>query len=62
MDIEDLEPRSTPKKPKDLEIMSIEALREYIANLKAEIERVEVKIAAKESHRSTADAVFGSSN
>ncbi len=61
MDIDDLEPRTAPKKPKDLEVMSIEALKEYIADLQAEIARAEAQIAAKESHRSAADAVFGSS-
>ena len=62
MDIDDLELPPTPKKPKDLEIMSIEALKEYIAILKLEIERVEEQIAGKESHRNAADAVFRSSN
>lgn len=61
MDIDDLEPRSASKKPKDLEIMSIDALKEYIADLKAEIARAEMQIAGKESHRNAADAVFGSS-
>lgn len=62
MDIDDLELRPTPKKPRDLEIMSIESLKEYIATLKLEIERVEAEIAGKESHRNAANAVFGSSN
>jgi uncharacterized small protein (DUF1192 family) len=62
MYIDDLELRPTPEKPKDLEIMSIESLKEYIAILKLEIERVETQIASKESHRNAADAVFGSSN
>jgi uncharacterized small protein (DUF1192 family) len=62
MYIDDLELRPTPAKPKDLENMSIESLKEYIATLKLEIERVEAQIASKESHRNAADAVFGSSN
>ena len=41
--------------------MSIDALKEYIADLKAEIARAEMQIAGKESHRNAADAVFGSS-
>ena len=61
MDIDDLETRTANKKPKDLEIMSIDALREYIADLRAEIERAEKQIAGKESHRNAADAVFGAS-
>jgi len=58
MDIDDLEP--TKKKPtlKNLEILSIEALREYIDELKAEIVRVEAEIAAKEKARSGAEAFF----
>jgi uncharacterized small protein (DUF1192 family) len=58
MDIDDLEPQAAPRKPKDLEVMSIEALREYVTSLKAEIERTEAQIAAKESHRSAADGIF----
>ena len=58
MDTDDLEPLAGPKKPKDLEIMSIKALQEYIAELKAEIERAEAEINAKQSHRSAADAFF----
>lgn len=58
MDTDDFEPPTSPRKPKDLEIMSIEALEEYIAGLKAEIERAEAQIAAKQSHRSAADAFF----
>ncbi len=58
MDLEELEP--TKKKPtlKNLEIMSIEALREYIDELKAEIVRVEAEIAAKQKARSGAEAFF----
>ncbi|HAA92999.1 MAG TPA: DUF1192 domain-containing protein [Rhodospirillaceae bacterium] len=60
MDTDDLEPIAGPKKPKDLEVMSIEALEEYVAELKAEIERAEAQINAKQSHRSAADAIFKS--
>ena len=58
MDLDDLEP--TKKKPtlKNLEVMSIEALGEYIAELKAEIARVEGEIAAKRTARSCAEAFF----
>lgn len=58
MDDEDLEPRHAKPKPKDLDVMSIEALKEYIAGLEAEIARAKAAIAAKEDHRSAADAVF----
>lgn len=58
MEDQDLEPLHTKPKPKDLEAMSIEALKEYIAGLEAEIARANAAIAAKEKHRSAADAVF----
>jgi uncharacterized small protein (DUF1192 family) len=58
MDLDDLEP--TKKKPtlKNLEVMSIEALGEYIEELKAEIARVETEIAAKRKARSGAESFF----
>ena len=58
MDTDDLEP--VVKKPdiKNLEIMSIEALGEYIAELGQEIERVRAEIAIKEKARDGAESVF----
>jgi uncharacterized small protein (DUF1192 family) len=41
-----------------LDNLSIEELRDYIAELTAEIERVEADIARKQGHRSAADAFF----
>ena len=38
--------------------MNIEDLKEYVAVLKAEIERVEAKIKAKQSHASAAASFF----
>ncbi len=58
MDPDDLEPRKEPPKPKNLEVMSIEALREYIAELEAEIARVEQTIATKETAREGAETFF----
>jgi len=58
MEEQDLEPRTQRKKPKDLEVMSIEALEEYIAEMEAEIERARAEIAAKRDHRSAAEDVF----
>lgn len=58
MDIEDLEPRRKPAKPKDLGPFSIEELNDYIAQLQAEIERARAAIAAKQSHRAGADVLF----
>ena len=60
MDLDDLE----PKKPKayelgqDLAKLSVGELKALIETLKAEIGRVEATLAAKESSRSAADAVF----
>jgi len=38
--------------------MNIEDLKEYVAVLKAEIERVEAKIKAKQGHASAAASLF----
>lgn len=60
MDAEDLEPLTKKVKPRDLTIMSIEDLQEYIDILKAEIERAEGAIKAKQSARQGAESVFKS--
>ncbi|MEJ0017207.1 MAG: DUF1192 domain-containing protein [Acetobacteraceae bacterium] len=41
-----------------LDTLGIEELRDYIAELKAEITRVEADIDRKQGHRSAADAFF----
>jgi uncharacterized small protein (DUF1192 family) len=41
-----------------LDSLSVEELREYIVELKAEIARVEADIERKQGHRSAADAFF----
>jgi uncharacterized small protein (DUF1192 family) len=58
MDTDDLEPRKPLAKPKDLDSMSIEELRDYIADMEAEIVRVKGKIDAKLKHRAAMDGVF----
>ncbi|MFC1673491.1 DUF1192 domain-containing protein [Pseudomonadota bacterium] len=58
MDTDDLEPRAKKPGLKDLDEMSIDALDEYIADLKGEIVRAEAAISAKQSARSGADAFF----
>ena len=58
MDIEDLEPKNKKPEPKNLEVMSIEALGEYIDELEAEIARVRIEIASKEKAREGAESVF----
>tara|TARA_R100000789_G_scaffold82281_1_gene77675 strand:- start:438 stop:710 length:273 start_codon:yes stop_codon:yes gene_type:complete len=44
----------------DLDVLSIEALNDYIEELRSEIGRAEEKIAAKQSARSGAEAFFKS--
>ncbi|MEX0815410.1 MAG: DUF1192 domain-containing protein [Dongiaceae bacterium] len=58
MDLDDLEPRRTRPKPRDLDSLSVEELRDYVATLKAEIVRIEAKIAAKQTHLSGAGGLF----
>jgi uncharacterized small protein (DUF1192 family) len=42
----------------DLSLVSVEELRERVKALKAEIERIESEIAAKDASRSAADQAF----
>jgi uncharacterized small protein (DUF1192 family) len=58
MEEQDLEPRTKRQKPKDLDVMSVEALKEYIAGLEAEIERARGAIAGKTSHKAAAESFF----
>ena len=58
VDEEDLVPRNQPKKPKDLTLMGIAELEEYIAGLDAEIARARAEIAAKQKQRTGAEALF----
>ena len=58
MDTDDLEPEKKNQSPKNLEIMSIEALDEYIGELEAEIARVREAITAKQSAQADADQFF----
>ena len=58
MDPEELEPRKKPPTPPDLDRMSIEELKDYIASMEAEIARVKSKIEAKQAHLAGAAALF----
>jgi len=58
MDTDDLEPQKSKAGQKDLDEMSIEAIEEYIQDLKNEIKRAEAAISTKESARAGADAFF----
>ena len=60
MDADDLEPRKKKPEVKNLEVLSIEALNDYIAELEAEIARVRETIRHKQSARAAADNVFKS--
>jgi uncharacterized small protein (DUF1192 family) len=58
MDEKDLEPQTRKPDVKNLEVLSVEALEEYIGDLKTEIERVREEIKRKNSARSAAETVF----
>ncbi|MBC6439687.1 MAG: DUF1192 domain-containing protein [Rhodospirillales bacterium] len=58
MDIDDVEPKRPTAKPRNLETMSIEALKDYVAELEAEIGRARAMINSKEGARASADSVF----
>jgi uncharacterized small protein (DUF1192 family) len=58
MDLDDLDPRKQPAKPKDLTAFSIEELRRYIDLLTAEIARAETVITLKTAHLDAASAIF----
>lgn len=60
MDTDDLEPVQKKAEIKNLEVMSIEALHEYIAELEGEIERVRGQIVVKEKAKVGAESVFKS--
>jgi uncharacterized small protein (DUF1192 family) len=55
---EDLVPRNQPKKLKDLTLLGIAELEEYIAALEAEADRARAEIAAKQKQRTGAEALF----
>jgi uncharacterized small protein (DUF1192 family) len=57
-DLDDLDPRHAKKKPLNLDDMNIEDLQEYVAVLKAEIDRVEAKVKSKQGHASAAASLF----
>ncbi|MCA1906847.1 MAG: DUF1192 domain-containing protein [Magnetospirillum sp.] len=58
MDWDDLEPKKKVAPLRNLEIMGIEELQDYIGELKAEIVRAESAIAAKENVKRGAEALF----
>ena len=62
MDIEELEPKKQKPQPRNLDVLSIEELNNYIAEMQAEIARVEEKIAAKKAHINAAAGLFKSAS
>ncbi len=58
MDEEDLLPQRRKPPPRDLTLMGIAELEDYIAWLEEEIARARAEIAAKRSHRGGAEALF----
>ena len=53
-------PKPKGLQPMDLDVLSIEALGEYIEELEGEIARVRAKIDSKKAARGAADAFFKS--
>jgi len=58
--IDDDAPKPKPQRLErlTLDLLGVEELRDYIAELQAEILRAEADIARKQAHRSAADAFF----
>ena len=57
-DLDDLDPRQKKTQPKNLDVMNVEDLKEYVVALTAELERVEAKIMATQSHAAVAASLF----
>lgn len=57
---DDLDPRTKKAKPRNLDAMSVEELRDYIEELKSEIVRVEGEITKKQKHMNAASSLFKS--
>ena len=55
---DDLDPKTKKARPRVLDNLSTLELREYIAQLQAEIVRVEADMQKKEKHRAALDALF----
>ena len=58
----DEEPTTTRLQPPPLDRLGVAELHSYLMELHAEIARAEAEIARKQSHRSSADRLFGTSN
>ncbi|HWD57530.1 MAG TPA: DUF1192 domain-containing protein [Stellaceae bacterium] len=58
MDDDDLPASKKPPPLKDLSLLGIAELEDYVAGLQAEIARAEAEIADKRKHRGGAEALF----
>ncbi|MGH6968033.1 MAG: DUF1192 domain-containing protein [Stellaceae bacterium] len=58
MDEEDLLPQRQKPKPRDLTVLGVAQLEEYVAELEAEIARAGAEIAAKRKQRGGAESLF----
>ncbi len=58
MDEEDLQPRKAIEKSKDLDLLGVEELEAYLAELEAEIELIKMKIGEKKSYRDGVSSLF----
>lgn len=58
MSFDDLEPRKAKPVPKDLTVLGVAELTDYIAGLEAEIARARAAITAKEAQKNAAEAFF----
>lgn len=55
---DDFDPRTKRMKPRPLDVLSVDQLRDYITDLKNEISRAEADIARKEKAAAAADSFF----
>jgi uncharacterized small protein (DUF1192 family) len=58
MDEEDLLPQRQKPKPRDLTVLGVAQLEEYIAELEGEIARARAEIAKKQKHRGGIEGLF----
>jgi len=58
VDDEEAVAQRQPPKPRDLSLLGIAELEEYIAGLEREIARARTEIAARQKQRSGAEALF----
>jgi uncharacterized small protein (DUF1192 family) len=62
MDLDELEPRKQKPQLRNLDVLSIEELNNYIEEMRTEIKRVEEKIAVKKAHINAASGLFKSAS